>query len=253
MKPTAWFEHSIFINFCLLARGPSSPLYTIACDVDLIRESQARIVFLCKPRAEEAVHDSSMVSFALELREFKYRIYIVRAHSASGITLRLVIRFPPMQSQVWSSTKADSSMFSEGLRLIIINMLRLEGIRGYSIETIARAILSWAKREKSGNTSVEIDTMSFRFNFGYLARGLEKRPRKIPQLMRGSLPRGLMMVLGSLERRPCKRKEGEEGEESDCSICFWQLKLMRGGWEWEARPCLQFWSLLGASGKTSGC
>ncbi|KAJ5179717.1 hypothetical protein N7492_002927 [Penicillium capsulatum] len=205
------FDH--FLPLGMEALG-SPKLKTNARHLELIKDSQARIIFLCGPRAEEAVRDSSMERFTLELRGFKYPIYLARVPSDSGITIRLFIRCPPIPSQIWSSSKSDSSKFSEGLRFAI-SLLRLKGIRGYSIETMTLlgTILSWARQEKAGKTPVGIDTMGFPVRLWLLRKGIsEETLEKVQQLAGGSLARGLLMILGSLERRPCKRKRDPEDE-----------------------------------------
>ncbi|QKX64287.1 uncharacterized protein TRUGW13939_11460 [Talaromyces rugulosus] len=160
----------------------------------LILRSQARIFFLCGPRAANAVRPRSLKTFDLELRGFRYKIFVTYFN-------RLFIQCPALPSKIWSRTGTDSTKISEAIRCAI-SLLRLEGIRPYSLEThsIVGTILTWRRHEKMGKPPITVDKMDLFVALWVARKGIDKDTlTKIEQLA-GSLPRALLMILHALRR-----------------------------------------------------
>ena len=67
------------------------------------------------------------------------------------------------------------------------------------------------KRGEVWQKPVGIDTMGFSVQLWLSRKGIETETlAKVQQLARGSLAGELLMILGSLDRRLCRRKEGHE-------------------------------------------
>lgn len=95
----------------------------------LLNSSNARIIFLCGPRAENIFRSPSKKRYSLELQEICYPIWVADSPPSSGFSKRLFIRCP---ARIWSNIRCDGAMFSEALRFAI-SMLELKENRPYSV------------------------------------------------------------------------------------------------------------------------
>jgi hypothetical protein len=188
----------------------------------LLNNSNARIVFLCGPRAAEALRFAYTKRFYLELRGFRYSLYIAGSLSPTQVSKRLFLLCPALPARIWSTDRCSGAKISEALRFAF-SLLDLKGLQPYSVETslIAGTILSWARDENLGKDPVTEQTMGLDIQL-WLCRKMISKGR-LDQIVKiaGSLPRGLLMILYSFRkhlpqwRSPTsnKRQPNQKGQE----------------------------------------
>ncbi|KAJ5753373.1 uncharacterized protein N7511_007526 [Penicillium nucicola] len=169
---------------------------------EILDTSNARIIILCGSRAEEALQFVPKIRYSLELRGFRFSIYIANSHISSGVSKRLFIVCPVLPARIWSNIRCNGAMISEAIRFAT-SMLELEGIRPYSVKTssILGSILSWARMEKLGKEAVTLETMDFNVALWLSRKGIGFKCLEEIVKLSGNLPRALLMILYALRRQ----------------------------------------------------
>ncbi|OJJ52653.1 hypothetical protein ASPSYDRAFT_51789 [Aspergillus sydowii CBS 593.65] len=187
---------------------------------ELLDSSNARIVFLCGPRATNALRLVHKKRYFLELRGFHYTVYLSRTPFSTGPQYRLFICCPALPAQIWSTRRCEGAQIGEALRFAI-SMLSLDGIRPYSVETVmvVGTILSWARAHRMGKPSVTVETINFHVALWLTRKGIPlDRLKRIVEIA-GNLPRALLMILYCLNaelpetHQPSKKRFPDQAEE----------------------------------------
>ncbi|XHF97297.1 hypothetical protein AWENTII_000892 [Aspergillus wentii] len=169
----------------------------------LIETSHLKIILVCGPRAEKMIQavQKGACRFSLELRGFKYSMYI--SSGLGAIPKRLFIRCPELPSQVWSTSSAHTAKLSEVIRFAT-SVISITGIRPYFIESssVVGTILGQARRERLGNPMMTVGTLDESIKLWLFRKGIrdESDLRHIEELAE-SLTEGLLMVLHALPRK----------------------------------------------------
>ena len=126
----------------------------------LLNNSNGWIIFVCGPLAVRALQFALKgKQFSLELRGFRYPLYIEQSKSAQ-VSHRLFVLCSGIPARIWFNGQGNSAKLSEAIRFGI-KLLGLKGLRLYSIESfsISGAILRWARSERLGEGSTTLENM----------------------------------------------------------------------------------------------
>jgi len=169
----------------------------------LITASQARVLLICGPRAEQAVSAlaKSTKIYTLEARGLRYKMRILEGYG----DIRLCIRCPELPSRSWSCSLEHQVQLSEAIKLAIM-LTNTKAIRPYFVE--GAGVLSWilcrarAERVDPHFPRLTTETLDPGLRLWLARKGL-KTDQDIRDIERsgGSLIRGLLMVLHALPRR----------------------------------------------------
>jgi hypothetical protein len=163
----------------------------------LIDRSQVRIIFLCGPRAEKAIRIPCLRRFTLELRGFRYPMYLMDNPT------RILLRCPAVPCEIWSKVGAENTQIGEGIRFAISLLgLQKEDLRPYSLETtgLVGTILCHARNERLGREKLTLKTVDTSVLLWLRRKGLAIQVLERIEKLAGSLSRGLLMILHSLPR-----------------------------------------------------
>lgn len=187
----------------------------------LVGNSNARIVFLCGTRAAEALRFAyTTQQYSLELRGFRYPLYVANGILSTQVPRRLFILCPALPERIWSTNGCDGAKLSEALRFAI-SLLDLKGLRPYFLETssVAGSILSWARGQRLGGPSMTLGKMDPNIRLWLARKGVPKdRLEKISGIS-GSLSQGLLMMFYPPSKKPSeedtqpqKRRQDRQGK-----------------------------------------